>query len=366
MAAIVVSIICIAMVIVGGMTLSQGILTSADTAAASAHEISLREGEMMRTDLEVFRAAELSWADLLRVTVKNTGQTKLYDFDKWDFIICYTDVNGVSHAEWLPYTDEVLGDNQWQKIRIGLNGPTEFFEPGILNPEEELVILAKLNPLPDSDITADVTVVALNGASNSASFPVPGYTRLTPQSENITIAGAKYYELVEAATADGAAMTETTSSIGWRIAGRWLLYNQSDNTRDARHLFSLAGINSIPADTWTVYYRGMAYGTWWGGYWGDASLNISITIRRADGTIRQTITNNAANAVLNDYYHWQTVSGTYNFPGYTVEDSTDYLEIDYYGSSSRWGPQSYGNNYIRLDVDDDTLPLSQQTRIEVQ
>ena len=105
MAAIVVSIICVAMIIVGGMTLSQGILTSADTAAASAHEISLREGEMTRTDLEVVRANYLSWADLLRVTVKNTGQTKLYDFDKWDFIIRYIDASGTDHAEWLPYTE---------------------------------------------------------------------------------------------------------------------------------------------------------------------------------------------------------------------------------------------------------------------
>jgi hypothetical protein len=174
------------------MTLSQGMLTSADIAATSVQEISVREGEIMRTDLEVFRAAELSWAGLLRVTVKNTGQTKLYDFDKWDFIVRYTDSSGVNHAEWLPYTSGVLGNNQWQKVRIGLNGPVEFFEPGILNPEEELVILAKLNPLPGSATTADVTVAALNGACNSLSFPNPGYARLTPQSENITIAGVKY------------------------------------------------------------------------------------------------------------------------------------------------------------------------------
>jgi hypothetical protein len=352
------------MVIVGGMTLSQGILTSADSAAASAHEISLREGEMARTDLEVVRANYLSWADLLRVTVKNSGQTKLYDFDKWDFIIHYTDASGTGHAEWLPYTIGVLGNNQWQKVRIGLNGPTEFFEPGILNPEEELVILAKVNPLPGSATTADVTVAALNGACNSVSFPNPGNTRLTAQSENITIAGTRYYELVEAAPADGPAIT-SRAEFSRNEGIRKILYNVDQPTRAAKHIYPLIGISEIPAAKWTVYYRCLTSGG--GGFPrqdGDVRFNIDILVRKADGTLRATIDNGVASAYVDkgDEGTWMTINGNYDFPGYTVVDENDYLEIDYYGQTGG-GPDA-DSGYMQLNIDDNTLPVSDQTRIE--
>src|SRR4030042_3422021 len=136
MAAAIVTIICIAMIVVGGMTLSQGILTSVDSAAISVEAISVREGEIMRTNLEVLRAAQLSWGDYLRVTVKNSVQIKLASYDKWDFIVSYEAGGGTIYSTWLPYTASPPGNNEWQKVRIGLNGPVEYFEPGILNPAE--------------------------------------------------------------------------------------------------------------------------------------------------------------------------------------------------------------------------------------
>ena len=87
MAAVIVTIICIAMIVMGCVILSQGILTSADAAAMSVEDITARESELARSGLEVARAAELSWSDLLRVTVRNTGQTRHAGYDKWDFIV---------------------------------------------------------------------------------------------------------------------------------------------------------------------------------------------------------------------------------------------------------------------------------------
>ena len=86
MAAIIVTIICLVMTVVGGMTLSQGILTSADSTVINVDKISVREGEMTRTDLDILRVTPLTWTDsredYLRVTVKNSGQVKLASFDK--------------------------------------------------------------------------------------------------------------------------------------------------------------------------------------------------------------------------------------------------------------------------------------------
>lgn len=366
MATVVVSIICIVMIVVGGMTLSQGILTSADSAALSVEEIALREGEITRTDLDASRAAYISWADLLKVTVENSGQTKLASFDKWDFIVNYYDDSDVYHTVWLPNTTETLGVNEWQKARIGLNGPIEFFEPNILNPGEELVILAKLNPGPGDATTGNITVGAPNGVYDSISFSKLGYTLLNPHSENTTIASTEYFQLEEATPADGPAMMATTDMFISNESGRKPMYDANDPSRLSRHVFPLTGISEIPASTWTVYYRCRA--------WGDpkfpkapndVNFDIDIIIRQADGTVRATIDTDAADAYLtkDECEVWVTKSATYDFPGYTVVDDSDYLEIVYYGECDQQGPQD-GPGYLQIMIDDNTLPLADQTRIE--
>jgi hypothetical protein len=364
MATILVSIICIAMIVVGGMTLSHGILTSTDATALSVEEISVREGDITRTGLDAVRAAELSWADLLRVTVANTGQTKLASFDKWDFIVHYSDANGVYHTEWLPCTTGNLSINKWQKARIGLNGPMEFFEPGILNPGEELVMLARLSPLPGDNTTGDITVATPNGVYDSISLASLDYTLLTPHSENTTLAGTRYYELAEATTADGTALLfEEEFENG--ESGRKILHSTNETARPAKHLFPLVGISEIPASIWTVYYRCFAWG---GGQFpsadGDVHLNIDILVRKADGTLRATIATSVADAYIDksEEGNWVIKDATYAFPGYMVVDENDYLEIDYYGETNL-GP-GVESGYLRLSVDDNALPDDEQTRIE--
>jgi hypothetical protein len=346
--------------------MSQGILTSADTTALSVEEISVREGELMRTGVDVLRAEDLSWADLLRVTADNSGQTKLASFSKWDIIVHYYDAGGTYHAKWLPYTEGVLGDNEWKKASIGLNGPNEYFEPGILNPEEDLTILARLSPPPGDATAGEIVIASSNGIEDSISFSSPGYTLLTPHSENTTITGTKYYDLVEATPGDGPAMTETSDAFAKNEIARKVLHDENQPSRLARHVFPLTGISRIPAATWTVYYRCRT--------WGDpkfpkanddVNFDIDILVRKADGTVRTTLATNVADAYLtkDEAEVWVTRSATYDFPGYTVVDDSDCLEIVYYGETDKGGPQA-GPGYLQLRIDDSTLDASDQTRIE--
>ncbi len=364
MATIVVSIMCIAMIVLGGMTLSQGILTSADATALSVDEIAFRESEVSRTDLTIQRTTYLSWADRLRVIVENSGQTKLASYDKWDFIVHYYDGGGEYHTEWLPYTTDNLSDNEWKKARIGLNGPTDYFEPDIVNPEERLETLARLNPIPGDGTTGEITLATPNGVFDSFSFWKPVYTLLSPHSENTTISNTEYYELVEALNADGAAITHGTF-VPQSTAGRWLLYNQDDTARYARHVFPLTGISQIPADTWTVYYRCLSSGLT-NIQNNEIEFDISITVRQADGTVRTVISDETADVslLLTEIEYWLTKSATYDFPGYTVVDDSDYLEIAYYGEII--GNGSADDGYLYLQIDDNTLDPSEQTRIVVQ
>ena len=363
MATAVVSIICIALIVLGGMSMSQGILTSADTTALSVEEISAREGEIMRTEVDTIRAAQLSWADFLRVTVDNSGQTKLASFSKWDFIVNYYNGDGTYYTKWLPYTEGTPGDNEWQKARVCLNGQPEFFEPGIINPEEELVILAKLSPLPGDATIGDIIIATPNGVQSSISFNNYGYTLLTPHSENTTIAGTDYYQLVEATPADGTAMTETTDIFTANETNRKIMHNENDASRLARHAFPLTGISQIPAATWTVYYRCRTW-EFQGIQDNDVNFDIDILIRKADGTVRTTIATNVANAYLtgDEVDMWVTKSATYNFLEYPVVDDSDYLEIVYYGETDSHGPDNPG--YMQIRIDDNTLAEADQTRIE--
>ena len=203
-----------------------------------------------------------------------------------------------------------------------------------------------------------------NGVYATLPFLNLGYLKLTPQSENITIDNTKYYELVEAALADGTAIN-VRADYAHKEGARKLLYNADDATRPARFIYPLVGIDSIPAETWTVYYRCFVDGTGqFPRYDSDVFFNIDILIRQADGSVRATIATEVASVWFpeDDQGSWLTLSATYAFPGYTIVDENDYLEIAYYGYTIE-GPNG-GGGYMLLSIDDDALPAADQTRIE--
>jgi len=361
MATVVVSIMCIALVIMGGMMLSQGILTSADSTAGSVLTISSREAEISRTAVSEVTVESVTFDDALRVRVRNTGLDKLSSYERWDVIVRYNDAGGEAHAVWLPYTEGVPALNEWTVADIWHGGPNEFFDPGILNPQEELMIYAPLDPAPGPSSAAVVTVIAPNGVDDSLSFTVPAAGMFVPHAETFDIGGTDYYYLLGGVTADSATNTLTTGTFARRDIGRWLLHDSSDTTLYARHGFTLNGIGSLPASTWTVTYRGIANGTW-NGNGNYAELNMDVVIRQADGALRQTIGTGVANVILTDYGAWETLSATYSFPGYTVVDGSDLLEIDFYGESTGQGPSSTSAS-INLDIDDAALTAPDLTRI---
>lgn len=169
----IVSVICIALIVIGGMTMSQGFLTSVDNTSAALEKLSKRDEEIMRTELSSINAT-LPSANTLEMTLRNSGQIKLASFDKWDVIVQYYDNSDAYYVKWLSYTDNItLGNNQWKKSGIYLNAAdetSEVFEPGILNPGEEMVIEAKLNPSVGDNTTNLMVVSTPNGIPTSITF----------------------------------------------------------------------------------------------------------------------------------------------------------------------------------------------------
>jgi hypothetical protein len=169
METVIVSIICIALVMFGGMAMSQGFMTSVDTSTTGLGEIGQRDETIIRTELSVV-SVSLPSANTLEIILENSGQVKLANFDKWDIIVQYYDGTGGYYAEWLPYTQAALGDNEWELAWIRLNGAAELFEPGVLNPKEQMMIRARLNPAVGTNTTNMVVVATPSGVTASAYF----------------------------------------------------------------------------------------------------------------------------------------------------------------------------------------------------
>ncbi len=168
----VVVIVCIALILFGGMAMAQGFLTAADEAALSVEEITVTRGEIMRTGLSLSSARQVG-AGTIEVILSNSGQMKLASFSKWDIIVQYYDADHAYYTKWLRYTEGTPSDNEWHKIGIYSDAgdeTAEVFEPGILNPEEEMKIEANLDPPPRVGTTVDTIISTPNGVRDLISF----------------------------------------------------------------------------------------------------------------------------------------------------------------------------------------------------
>lgn len=135
--------------------------------------------ERERTDLEIIGAETQSAGSVVRVKVRNSGQTKLADFNRWDVVVEYyvegeeeEDPN-IFKVEWLPYTEQPPANLQWTVSGIYLDADTlspEVFDPGILNPDEEMVMQARLLPSVAMTTTNRLTISTLNGITASSHF----------------------------------------------------------------------------------------------------------------------------------------------------------------------------------------------------
>ena len=172
METVVIVLVCIALIVFGVMTMAQGFLTSTDSAALSMEDITVTKGDIMRTEISLSDARRIG-ADLLEITLGNTGQMKLASFNKWDVIVQYYDADHTYYTKWLRYTTETPGNNEWHQTGIYLDAAdntTEVFELGILNPEEQMIMEAKLNPPPRDGTDVDAIVSTPNGVRDLFSF----------------------------------------------------------------------------------------------------------------------------------------------------------------------------------------------------
>jgi hypothetical protein len=164
-----VSLICIALIVFGGMTMSQGFMTTVDTSTTGLEDVRERGESLIRTELSPVSSV-MTANNILEVVLQNTGQEKLAEFEKWDFIVQYHDDTGVYYTEWLPYTSGNLSDNEWEISEIQIDGETEVYEPNVLNQSESILLTAQLSPAVGANTTNMVIVATPDGITASTYF----------------------------------------------------------------------------------------------------------------------------------------------------------------------------------------------------
>jgi len=166
------ALIVISILILSMLGLSERSLLAQATISEASRQMQERVGEMSRTNLSPIAARTLS-ADSVEVTVRNTGNTRLADFNLWDVIVEYDAGGGAWQRGWFIYTAAAPLSNQWTVAGIYVNAALltpEAFERNIFDPGEEMVIRVKVSPPMGSGTTNQVTLATPNGIRASTIF----------------------------------------------------------------------------------------------------------------------------------------------------------------------------------------------------
>lgn len=168
------SILLITLLLFGVLTLSDTYLTTQHVLLAATQAMTARTQEQTHTALTLIGAATKNSGANLELTLRNTGSTKVADFEQWDLVVQYYTVQGTYVVKWLPYVESANpGDNKWGVAGIYLTAATltpEVYDPGIFNPGEEIVVRLKLFPVVGVKTTNLVALATANGVNQTVIF----------------------------------------------------------------------------------------------------------------------------------------------------------------------------------------------------
>jgi hypothetical protein len=156
------------------LTLSQASLTAQDTVQSSWRDMESRISEQSHTDLAVIGVeTDEEAGEGMTVTLRNEGDTRLADFDQWDVFLEYYGPSGTYKIRRLDFSEEIDPVNAWAVAGIYADasaGISESFEPGMLNPGEEMVVRIGLSPSIGLETTNRIAISATNGVGTSTIF----------------------------------------------------------------------------------------------------------------------------------------------------------------------------------------------------
>ena len=157
------------------LTLASSVINNQDSYQTEMRAMESRMLLQSRTRLSQINARTLNGGTVVQTVYVNDGSEKISDFDTWDLIIQYYDtaVPGNYYTQWMPYVESSPASNEWTVKGIYADAKREVqeaYDPGILNPGEEIVIEAYLPYTVAPASQVQVTLAVSNGMNLSGVF----------------------------------------------------------------------------------------------------------------------------------------------------------------------------------------------------
>lgn len=150
--------------IVAALLVTRSGLSGVDAVTQSFKEMETRTGAQARTRVAITGTASDGAGANLTATVANSGSTVLGTWDVTDVVVRYTDDGGAYQIRWLPYTSGALVANSWTVNSI----TNDVFEPGLLDPGEEMQIQMRINPVIGCGTTGTIVFTTEQGVTTTA------------------------------------------------------------------------------------------------------------------------------------------------------------------------------------------------------
>ena len=146
-------------IVFAALSLSAEVITSQEALSVAQSQADARLAEQGRAALQVVGARTVANRTLIELSLRNTGSTRLADFDRWDLIVRSTgEHSGAPQIVYLrpdpalatgaSYEDarDRLHGSTWGAglFADALAGATELAQPGILNAGEEITLWARV------------------------------------------------------------------------------------------------------------------------------------------------------------------------------------------------------------------------------
>lgn len=170
MEAILPAFVVVLLFLLATLTPTQSFMAAQDQLETARQEMEARLRDRNRTDLALVDSGVTLDGVTVALTLTNTGHTKLADYEQWDMIVQYYDAGGDYHVTWVPFLEGASPAlNTWSVVDIS----PDVFDPGILNPEETVVVEFKVFPAVGVGWTNRAALGPANGMGLTALFVRP-------------------------------------------------------------------------------------------------------------------------------------------------------------------------------------------------
>ncbi len=151
----IVAVISTMLIIISSLMMTMSTLQSTSQMASAWQSMNATFGDMLSTSISAEGYGDYN-GDTMWIKVTNDGQCNLYDFDKWDVIAQYDDGTSI----YLTYLESgIVEANEWtvEGIYTAMDY-SDIFDPGILNPEEYMLLQVDMTPKINMNESARITI----------------------------------------------------------------------------------------------------------------------------------------------------------------------------------------------------------------